>query len=144
MALALMAGVLVGLIVAATNYQRAHSSRASQAAADAAAAAAAEMGRLEAELSRVKEERNTAQTEARRLRDEVNKAAKESAAVPMCTDRHTPWTPSAERDKTYPELAEFLKKVGAGCWVPECWCWVLGAGRSQELDWRLGFGCDAR
>lgn len=121
-ALALMAGVLVGLVVAAAQFRRSDGSAggavATLSAATGSGAASADLTRLQADLAQARSERDAAVAEAGRLRDEAAKAAKQQATPGSCPDRHTPWGPSAERDKTYPELAEFLKKVESlvGCW----------------------------
>ncbi|KAL4430612.1 hypothetical protein ABPG77_005852 [Micractinium sp. CCAP 211/92] len=117
-ALALTAGVLVGLLVAATQFRRSantaegsNSAAATLSTTSGSGTGSADVVKLQAELKQARLERDTAVAEAGRLRDEAAKAAKQQAAAGSCPDRHTPWGPSAERDKTYPELAEFLKKV---------------------------------
>lgn len=126
MALSLTAGVLVGLLVAATQFRRSantaegsNSAAATLSTTSGSGTGSADVARLQAELKQARSERDTAVAEAGRLRDEAAKAAIQQAAAGSCPDRHTPWGPSAERDKTYPELAEFLKKVAtlAGCFL---------------------------
>lgn len=132
LALTLAAGMLLGLGIALTQW-RGHSGGPA-AASDGGGAAAAGGGagtsatgdalaKLEAQLQQVTQERDAAKEDAAKARAEADKALAEAkagavsataAAQPgTCVDRHMPWQPSAERDKQYPELAEFLKKVGA-------------------------------
>lgn len=143
-ALALMGGVLVGLLVAATQFTRhggadgSSGAVATLSAASSRSASSTDLAKLQSELTQARSERDAAIAEAGRLRDEAAKAAKQQSSPGSCPDRHTPWGPSAERDKTYPELAEFLKKVMllAGCLpkaaddcpaaaVPRSAIWVL-------------------
>lgn len=105
-AVALTAGLLVGLIVAGTQYKQSHSAAAKAAASTAVVS-------LEAEVARLRSEKDSAQAEVAQMREAAAQAAKTvvQEGIGNCPDRHTPTTPSAERDATYPELAEFLKKV---------------------------------
>lgn len=104
MALSLVAGVAVGLVVAALQF------RGSSVSGAVAQLNQAQMDKLAAQVSQLTQERDAARVEMDKLRETAAKAASASAAG-SCPDRHTPWQPSTERDKTYPELAEFLKKV---------------------------------
>lgn len=112
-----MGGVLVGLLVAATQFTRhggadgSSGAVATLSAASSRSASSTDLAKLQSELTQARSERDAAIAEAGRLRDEAAKAAKQQSSPGSCPDRHTPWGPSAERDKTYPELAEFLKKV---------------------------------
>ncbi|PSC74665.1 glycosyltransferase CAZy family GT77 [Micractinium conductrix] len=120
LALALTAGMVVGLIIAAASFKRPHGSSGGSGGGEAVTAAAttasgaqsggADVGRLEAQVQQLSKERDAAQAEVAKLRAAAN-AASSGASAGACPDRHTPWGPSPERDKTYPELAEFLKKV---------------------------------
>ena len=131
LALALTAGMVVGLIIAAASFKRPHGSSGGSGGGEAVTAAAttasgaqsggADVGRLEAQVQQLSKERDAAQAEVAKLRAAAN-AASSGASAGACPDRHTPWGPSPERDKTYPELAEFLKKVpgaeGSCLWAP--------------------------
>ncbi|KAL4437001.1 hypothetical protein ABPG75_004140 [Micractinium tetrahymenae] len=78
--------------------------------------------RLRAELVQARSERDAALAQLGRLHLQAAAAANATAAAQRqvepgsaaCPDRHTPWAPSAERDNTYPELAQFLSKVAIG------------------------------
>lgn len=83
------------------------------------------MGELKAQLAGEQRERadlegqrNAIRVELAAQQAEVAKqkaAAAAAAQVPAaCVDRHTPWLPSAERDKADPELGALLRKVAVG------------------------------
>jgi outer membrane murein-binding lipoprotein Lpp len=93
----------VGLLVAALQF------RTAVVGGGVAHIDRAQIDKMAAQVSQLTKERDTATAEIDKLRATVAASGGTSGA---CPDRHTPWQPSAERDKTYPELAEFLKKVG--------------------------------
>ena len=101
-ALSLVGGMLVGLVFAAVQFGRSSSGNGTAVAGGGGGAGVAA---LEAQVQQLKQELAT-------LKEAGSKAVSGGEAG-SCPDRHTPWAPSAERDKSYPELAEFLKKVGA-------------------------------
>ena len=94
----------MGLVFAAVQFGRSSSGSGSGTAVCAAGGGAG-VAALEAQVQQLKQELAT-------LKEAGSKAVSGGEAG-SCPDRHTPWAPSAERDKSYPELAEFLKKVGA-------------------------------
>lgn len=132
MALSLVAGVAVGLVVAALQF------RGSSVSGAVAQLNQAQMDKLAAQVSQLTQERDAARVEMDKLRETAAKAASASAAG-SCPDRHTPWQPSAERDKTYPELAEFLKKVGMAGSDPEHGC--TGVGGCCSSAGAVGWCC---
>lgn len=135
-ALATVAGVAAGLLVASWVFAGSRQGAAldgvnggsgsgSGTAVPITTASTGAVASLQAEVKKLLAERDAARQEAAALRAQAGGgggAAGAAGAAGTCPDRHTPWGPSAERDKQYPELAEFLKKVG-GCTR------MAGAGR---------------
>lgn len=133
MLLALVAGIIFGLVVAFLNINRS-STNSISAATTAATSLESEADALQqkvfdlsSQLQEAKSERDAAR---RQLADQVQlqkdleaKLAEQQTALDTttnyavlntsgeCPDRHTPWIPSLERDKTNPGLAKFLRKV---------------------------------
>jgi hypothetical protein len=125
---ALAAGIAFGLIVAMFNMSRSPAGPQLQGAGaslqEEADALQQQMYELEKQLKEAKSERDS----ARQLADQVQqqkdvearlRAAEKTSTISIkgaeiaagAADRHTPWLPSATRDKINPELAAFLKKV---------------------------------
>jgi hypothetical protein len=104
--------MLVGLVFAAVQFGRSSSGNGTAVAGGGGGGAG--VAALEAQVQQLKQELAT-------LKEAGSKAVSGGEAG-SCPDRHTPWAPSAERDKTYPELAEFLKKVGAALPPPAPYC----------------------
>lgn len=123
---ALAAGIAFGLIVAMFNMSRSPAGHQLQGAGaslqDEADALQQHLNELEKQLKEAKSERDSAR---RQLADQVQQqkdmearlTAEQSTntikavALSLSPDRHTPWLPSAARDKINPALAAFLKKV---------------------------------
>jgi hypothetical protein len=124
--IALAAGIVFGLFVAMFNTSHSPAGQQLQGAGtslqDEADALQQQMYELEKQLKEAKSERDSARrqladqvqqqkdTEARFTVDQTIKSTTEIASS-GCSDRHTPWLPSATRDKINPALAAFLKKV---------------------------------
>lgn len=139
-ALATVAGVAAGLLVASWVFAGSRQGAALDGvnggsgsgggtAVPITTASTGAVASLQAEVKKLLAERDAARQEAAALRAQAGGGggaaggtAGAAGAAGTCPDRHTPWGPSAERDKQYPELAEFLKKVG-GCTR------MVGAGR---------------
>lgn len=130
-ALTMVAGVAAGLLVASWVFAGSHHAAlpsgssggsgiisSGGTAVPITTASTGAVAALQAEVTRLLQERDAAQRELAKLRAQVDSGSGSGAAggaagaaAGTCPDRHTPWAPSAERDKQYPELAEFLKKV---------------------------------
>lgn len=123
---ALAAGIVFGLAVAMFNMSRSPAGQQLQGAGaslqDEPNVLQQQMYDLEKQLKEAKSERDSAR---RQLADQVQQqkdiedrfAAEQTSISSIksgagdCLDRHTPWLPSATRDKINPTLAAFLKKV---------------------------------
>ena len=129
--LALVAGIIFGLIVALLNVSRSPTN-ITNAATSAAASLENEADALHqkvfdltSQLQEAKSERDAAR---RQLADQVQlqkdlearldtqqdtaiTTTKSISTSEEYPDRHTPWLPSAERDKSHPGLAKFLRKI---------------------------------
>lgn len=130
-ALTMVAGVAAGLLVASWVFAGSHHAALPSGSSGGGGiisgggttvpittASTGAVAALQAEVTRLLQERDAAQRELAKLRAQVDSGGGSGAAggaagaaAGTCPDRHTPWAPSAERDKQYPELAEFLKKV---------------------------------
>lgn len=163
-ALSMVAGVAAGLLVATWVFAGKHHAALPGGGAGGSTTATAittagdALASLRAEVQRLTAELDAAQNEAANLRAgaaaggaagaaagaAVGAAAGAAGAAGTCPDRHTPWGPSPERDKLYPELAEFLKKVG-GRWAAgrRCrGCWRSAAGHEQRPACIICFFCN--
>lgn len=121
LALSLALGIAVGLLVAARQFRGPSGSSSISGGGSGGTNTAPSITR--AQVQRLMQERDAAQQEVATLRGKLAAASSAAGvaaaqqAQPECTDRHTPWSPSPDKDKLYPELAAFLKKVlllGAG------------------------------
>lgn len=80
----------------------------------------AQLDQLQAQVAQLARERNDALEQVSKLLIADSSRAAAAAVPGSCPDRHTPFEPTAERDRLYPELAEFLKTVRAlGCYHGE-------------------------
>lgn len=109
----LAAGLLVGLAVAALQSAGSGQGRQGGTATElAGGSTTAELRALQDQVFKLQQERDAVANERDTAKQEVyNLRSAGNGGGAAAGDRHTPWLPSAERDKTYPELAEFLKKV---------------------------------
>ncbi|KAL4858268.1 Arabinosyltransferase RRA2 [Chlorella vulgaris] len=71
----------------------------------------AQLDQLQAQVAQLARERNDALEQVSKLLIADSSRAAAAAVPGSCPDRHTPFEPTAERDRLYPELAEFLKTV---------------------------------
>ncbi|PRW58051.1 glycosyltransferase CAZy family GT77 [Chlorella sorokiniana] len=122
-ALAMVAGVAAGLLVASWVFAGSHHTALANGSSSGGGvgggtvvpittAGTGAVASLQAEVQKLLQERDAAQQEVAKLRAQVTSgSAAGTAAAGTCPDRHTPWGPTVDRDKQYPELAEFLKKV---------------------------------
>ena len=114
--LALLAGVFFGLIVAVLHLSRTPPERLTGAASslqEEADALQQQIDDLSSQLREAKKERDAARRDlAQHISSTATATATAGSNQEACTaDRHTPWKPSAERDKLHPELGAFLRKV---------------------------------
>ena len=122
---ALVAGVIFGLIIAMVHVSRSPAGNLASATAsiqDQSDALHEQVEELEAQLHETKTERDAARRQLadqaqlqkdleKKLAEQRKQLSTASSSSDCQGDRHSPWSPSAERALTNPDLAAFLKKV---------------------------------